>query len=65
MTDKYYVNNADIPTGTTSIDVTIGSVETTKVPADAVRTKGISAQSPYLTLRAGDLSSDRPPATVL
>lgn len=41
MTDKYYVNNADIPTGFTSFDVTIGATET--VPTGAVRTKGISA----------------------
>ena len=38
MVDRYYVNNADIPTGFTSFDVTIGSTAT--VPAGAVTTKG-------------------------
>lgn len=38
LVDRYYVNNADIPTGFTSFDVTIGSTAT--VPTDAVTAKG-------------------------
>lgn len=41
--DKYYVNNADIPTAFTSFDVTIGATATNAMPTgnDLVTTKGI------------------------